>query len=158
MIVRDIQTLEYDEENRLIRLYCPSPTVTFGYADDGTRLWRKSTSAGFTVWIGGIFEARGTKQLCHVFVNGELIASFEPQGGGPWAFIPGGPVVARMASTAERWFAWPLQHGRAPLTLMIATLLGILCASVFSRRPFASVRVFRGKTRNSESFSVSFCG
>jgi RHS repeat-associated protein len=132
MTIRDIQTLQYDEENRLVRVDCPSPTITFGYADDGTRLWRNSTSLGLTIWIGGIYEVRGTKPLCHVFVNGQLISSFEPQGG-LFGFIPRTPTVARLASTAERWFAWPLQSGRAPVTLCVVTLFGILCASVFGR-------------------------
>jgi RHS repeat-associated protein len=134
MIIRDLQVLEYDEENRLKKVSCPSPVITFGYADDGTRLWKKVSPNNLTVWIGGIYEVRGTKGLCHVYANGQLIATFEQ--GGLFAYLPQNKVVGQLASTAStltRWFHWPLQNGRTPITVCIVTLLGILCLSVFSR-------------------------
>jgi len=131
------QSLTYNEENRLISVYkSGSPYVTFGYADDGTRLWRDSTGTGGTglsVWIGSLYEVRGGKTLCHVFAEGKRVATFEPQGGGPWAKVIGEERWHVWSRAAEAAFLWPFQYGRTPTTVLILTLTGILLASVMSR-------------------------
>src|SRR5690606_32187039 len=94
MTVRGNQTLIYDEENQLTQVTGPGLSVTFGYADGGGRLWRAGAT-GYTVWIGGIYEIKDGKTLCHVSAGGGRVATFEPLGGGPFAGIFG----------EERWVA-----------------------------------------------------
>src|SRR5688572_12153997 len=154
MTLRNIQVLEYDEENRLKRVSHPSPDIRFGYADDGTRLWRKSSQSGLTVWIGGIYEERAGKRLCHVHANGQLIATFEQ--GGFLASLPQNRAVAQLASAAttlERCFNWPFQHGRTPITVIITTLLGILCVSILSR--WGEKKIFY-RSKRSQRSRISF--
>jgi RHS repeat-associated protein len=71
----------------------------------------------------------------HVFAGGKRIATFEPQGG-----VFGYRLKPKhwddLAKTAELAFLWPLQENRAPGTVMLLTLLGILLASVMARRGF----------------------
>lgn len=62
------------------------------------------------------------------------VATFEPLGGGPFAKVLG----------EERWLAaslgittfmnWPFQDGRAPYTLMLGTMLGVLGVCFAARR------------------------
>ena len=132
MTARGDQTLSYDEENRLRQVSGGDATVTFGYADDGTRLWRLKSGGTRTVWIGNILEIKDGKTLCHVFANGRRIASFEPQGGGPWAFSPvqQHDRFGRFCRAVPRALEWPLQDGRTPVTVLIVSLTGILCASL----------------------------
>jgi RHS repeat-associated protein len=134
MTVRGFQTLTYNEENRLTQVYAGpgAPTVTFGYADDGSRLWRNSTVSGLTVWIGGLLELRSGKTLCHVFAGGQRVASFEPTGG-VFGIIPRTPAVWTFEKTLERAMSWPFAEGRAPFTVIIVTLLGVLAASILGR-------------------------
>ena len=135
MTARGDQTLYYDEENRLRQVSGGDATVTFGYADDGTRLWRLKSGGTRTVWIGNILEIKDGKTLCHVFANGRRIASFEPQGGGPWAFspVPQHDRFGRFCRAVPRALEWPLQDGRTPVTVLIVSLTGILCASLGGR-------------------------
>lgn len=80
MTQRGNQTLAYDERNRLTRVSGPGLQVDFGYNDEGSRLWRESSS-GLSIWIGAHYEERGGKKLCHVIADGRRIASFEPPTG-----------------------------------------------------------------------------
>ena len=128
------QSLTHNEENRLVRVYkSGSPLVTFGYADDGARLWRNSSASGLTVWIGNLYELRGGKSLCHVFAGGKRIATFEPQDGGIWARAFGERRWHTWSRTAEAALLWPFQGGRTPTSVLIVTLTGILLASVIAR-------------------------
>jgi RHS repeat-associated protein len=84
------QSLVYDPENQLTRFAQVGTNFTlvkFGYAGDGTRLWKWSnqTTNQFQVWMGNIYEEKGGKTLFHVFVGNEQICTFEatsPLGGG----------------------------------------------------------------------------
>ena len=82
------QALEYDPENRLIAFSQPGVvTAEFGYAADGTRLWKRLNQDPnqVQVWIGNIYEEKGGKTLFHVFAGGQQVCTFEaasPLGGG----------------------------------------------------------------------------
>ncbi len=41
-----------------------------GYADGGARLW-KNNGGTYTIWIGGIYEVRGSQTLCHIYAGGQ---------------------------------------------------------------------------------------
>ncbi|MFA6542992.1 MAG: toxin TcdB middle/N-terminal domain-containing protein [Limisphaerales bacterium] len=149
MTTRGSQTLTYNAENRLASVSGGGgPTVTFGYAEGGARLWRDSSANGLTVWIGGIYEVRaaGTgneKVLCHVSVGGKRIATFEPTE--LTASLPVKyPWLAASLKGLDRALIWPLRDGRAPVTVMVLTLLGILLASLLAR---GGIRVL-GRARN----------
>lgn len=74
------QALDYDSENRLARFsQAGSLIVEFGYATDGTRLWKRvnQDASQLQVWIGGIYEEKGGKTLFHVFAGGQRICTFE---------------------------------------------------------------------------------
>jgi RHS repeat-associated protein len=129
MTNRNGTALIYDEENQLVQY---GSNITFGYADGGQRLW-KSNAGQLTIWIGGIYEIKGSKTLCHVFAGGQRVATFEPQGA-LCAFLQTTPVVRDLYAFAKTATTWPLQEGRAPLTACLFPLVGILCVSVFSRR------------------------
>jgi RHS repeat-associated protein len=87
MIVRQAgltnsQSLTYDAENRLVRFAQAGTNlllVKFGYAADGTRLWKwnNQSAANLQVWIGNIYEEKGGKVLYHVYAGGQLVCSFE---------------------------------------------------------------------------------
>jgi len=141
MTTRDDQSLTYDEENRLT-IVTGGMWVNFGYDDGGARLWRYGAN-GYTIWIGGIYEEKDGKTLCHVLAGGKRIATFEPQGGGPWAKVMG----------EENWFAtsrgltaamnWPFQEGRTQLTILLGTLLGMLGVCLAARRHVPARRLVR---------------
>ena len=134
MTNRNGQALLYDEENRLVQV-TGTNTVAFGYADDGTRLWR--TAGGqTTIWIGGIYEVRvGSKTLCHVFAGGQRIATFEPINPAcAWMYQDGLP--GRCYRFAAAALDWPLRDGRTPYTVMLIPLLGVLGGSIWGRRRF----------------------
>jgi len=132
MTTRGSQTLAYDAENRLVAVTNGATVTTFGYAEGGSRLWRNGTN-GLTIWMGGIYEVRGDgKVLCHVNVGGKRIATFEPAQlvtSLPTKY----PWVAAQVKGFDRALAWPFQHGRTPVTVMVLTLLGILLASLAAR-------------------------
>lgn len=80
--VSNSQALTYDAENRLVR-FAQARTnfllVEFGYAGDGTRLWKwiNQSPTNLQVWIGNIYEEKGGKALYHVFAGSQLVCSFE---------------------------------------------------------------------------------
>jgi RHS repeat-associated protein len=130
MTNRNSWALSYDEENQLTQIVGTN-TVTFGYADGGARLW-KYAGGQYTIFIGGIYEIKASKTLCHVFAGGKRICTFEPNGAfctwlnqHPW-------LDAGYRMFAACW-DWPLKDGRAPLTACLIPLLGVLCASVVGR-------------------------
>jgi RHS repeat-associated protein len=145
MLLRGSQTLAYNEENQLVLIsQSGAPTVSFGYADGGARLWRNSSASGLTVWIGNLYEERDGRRFCHVFAGGRRIATFEPQGG-LFSFVSPTPWICKTTRAVERAIAWPLQQGRAPVAVLIVTLTGILGFSIVFRRRFAPacIRVHR---------------
>ncbi|MGC3957750.1 MAG: toxin TcdB middle/N-terminal domain-containing protein [Verrucomicrobiota bacterium] len=81
MINRNGQNLVYDEENRLIQVSGGNVNVHFGYAYDGSRLWKfnKNTDQ-YTCFVSPLFEYRekDSAGLCYVFANGQRIAAFRP--------------------------------------------------------------------------------
>jgi RHS repeat-associated protein len=87
MIVRhtnatNSEALVYDAENQLVRVATVGTNFVlakFGYADDGSRLWKWSnaTTNELQVWIGNIYEEKGGKVLYHVFAGGEQVCTFE---------------------------------------------------------------------------------
>ncbi len=127
-----------EEENRIFKpalsLHFQIGAHTFGYADGGGRLWKQAPS-GLSVWIGGLYEERAGKTLCHVFAGGKRITTFEPTTGGPYASIFAPKQMWAKASEALSAAAsWPLQHGRTPFTVLLVTLFGVLTASITARR------------------------
>jgi len=72
--------LSYDEENQLVQYGTGSTAVTFGYADDGMRVYRQS-GGSTTVWIGDHFETRSSGfkpyKYCNVVVEGRRICTVE---------------------------------------------------------------------------------
>lgn len=77
MKLRGTQTLAYDPHNRLTKVSENGVDVLFGYDSSGARLWREKGSQR-TVWIGGLYEERGGKTLCHVMAAGKRICTFDP--------------------------------------------------------------------------------
>jgi RHS repeat-associated protein len=88
-----------------------------------------------TVWIGGIYEVRnnGNQVLCHVYAGGMRVCTFEPSGA-VCAWFYQHPVLGRSYDYLVAAVNWPLQGGRAPYTVLLIPLLGVLCVSVVSRR------------------------
>lgn len=131
MTARGSQSLAYDEQNRLAWVTTSSNTVAFGYDDAGQRLW-KDSAAGLQVWIGGIYEEKNGKALCHVFAEGRRIATFEPVTGLSALMQSNGTLAS--IDSGLRWLStWPLQGGRTPFTLMLLGLAAILCAMAAPR-------------------------
>ena len=87
MIVRQAgssnsQALVYDAENRLVRFSQANTNfllVEFGYAGDGTRLykWVNQSPTNLQVFIGNIYEEKGGQTLFHVFADGQQVCTFE---------------------------------------------------------------------------------
>lgn len=74
------EALIYDPENRLSAIAQAGVfSDEFGYAYDGTRLWKRidQNPTNLQVWIGNIYEQKGNKTLFHVFVGGEQVCTFE---------------------------------------------------------------------------------
>jgi RHS repeat-associated protein len=133
MTARGGQTLAYDGQNQLIQVSTTNDSVTFGYDDDGERLWRKGTN-GYSIWIGGIYEINSGKVLCHVMAGGKLIATFEPLCGGPWAGLIGEKRWYLASAGMDRVLGWPFREGRASLTVWLGMFTGILGMCLISRR------------------------
>jgi len=133
MTARGGQTLAYDGQNQLIQVSTTNDSVTFGYDDDGERLWRKGTN-GYSIWIGGIYEINSGKVLCHVMAGGKLIATFEPLCGGPWAGLIGEKRWYLASTGMDRVLGWPFREGRASLTVWLGMFTGILGMCLISRR------------------------
>jgi hypothetical protein len=71
----------YDAENRLMRVTGAGTNFTlvkFGYADDGTRLWKwnNENPTNLQVWIGDNYEEKGGKTLFHVYAGGHQVCMF----------------------------------------------------------------------------------
>jgi len=85
MIVRhggltNSQAMVYDPENRMTAIaQAGVMSDEFGYAFDGTRLWKRlnQNPTNIQVWIGNLYEQKGGKTLFHVFANGEQVCTFE---------------------------------------------------------------------------------
>jgi RHS repeat-associated protein len=70
----------YDAENRLSAIaQAGVMSDEFGYAFDGTRLWKRlnQNPTNIQVWIGNIYEQKEGKALFHLFANGEQVCTFE---------------------------------------------------------------------------------
>lgn len=78
MIARGTQTLTYDAQNRLVQVFdnATSATSSYGYTYSSDRLWRE-TPQGLAVFVAGIFEERGGKNLNHVYAGGRHVVTFE---------------------------------------------------------------------------------
>ncbi|MGO8835998.1 MAG: hypothetical protein ACLQAH_04935 [Limisphaerales bacterium] len=85
MIVRkgdtiNSQAMIYDAQNRLTRFsQAGTVVVEYGYAYDGTRLWKRvnQSATNVQVWIGNVYEEKGGKTLLHVFADGQQVCTFE---------------------------------------------------------------------------------
>ncbi len=134
MTNRNGQVLVYDEENQLVAVTNKDGSyVTFGYADGGARLWEISSTSGLHVWIGGIYEIKAGKKLCHVLAGSRRVATFEVTSP-VCQLIQRTPWLAACSTAFNVATTWPLQENRTPLTAALIPLVGILCASIFSRR------------------------
>ncbi len=131
MTNRNGQVLAYDEENRLKS----AGATTFGYDGNGGRLWRK-TSTRLTVWMGGIYEENDGKTLCHVVAGDGIVATFEPITGVA-GLIQGIPGMGQVKKALEVVTTWPLNEGRAPLTVALMPLTAILAIWAWGRRLLA---------------------
>ena len=70
----------YDADNRLkIFSQAGKVVVEYGYAADGSRLWKRTdqSATNVQVWIGNIYEEKGGKVLFHVFAGGQQVCTFE---------------------------------------------------------------------------------
>jgi len=85
MIVRhggltNAQAMVYDADNRL-KMFSQAGKVVveYGYAADGTRLWKRvdQSATNVQVWIGNTYEEKGGKMLFHVYAGGQLVCTFE---------------------------------------------------------------------------------
>jgi RHS repeat-associated protein len=137
MTNRNGQVLIYDEENQLVEVRnTDGKIIRFGYSDGGARLWQQVTEGGTTrttIWIGGIYELKDGKTLCHVFADGRRLATFQPQGA-LCAFIQRTPLLAASQKWLKLATTWPFSEGRTPLTVCLFPLFGILAASMWGRR------------------------
>ncbi len=66
----------YDAQNRLTLVNRPGVTVEFGYNHDGGRIWKRA-QGNFTVWIGGLYEEREGKELCHIYAGSKRVATLD---------------------------------------------------------------------------------
>jgi RHS repeat-associated protein len=74
------QAMVYDPQNRLLAIaQAGVMSDEFGYAFDGTRLWKRidQNQTNIQVWIGNIYEEKGGKKLFHVFAGSEQVCTFE---------------------------------------------------------------------------------
>ena len=79
------QALGYDPENRLTTFsQAGNIVVEYGYADDGTRLWKRINQdpAQVQLWIGKIYEEKNDasgvhRTLFHVFAGDQQVCTFE---------------------------------------------------------------------------------
>jgi len=140
MIVRGAQILAYDAENRLSEVNSNGVITAFGYAEDGGRIW-KQTASGLQVWVGGLYEEKGGRVLCHVFAGGKRLATFEPVMGGPYFAGLWAPKTlwTRATETLTAATSWPFAEGRTPATVLLSTLLLVLFTIISARRGFRSL-------------------
>lgn len=133
MVARGGQTLTYDAQNQLIKVSMTNDVVTFGYDDDGKRLWRCGTN-GYSVWVGGIYEINNGKILCHVIVDGKLVATFEPQCNAGLAKVFGEKNWYLASATMESAVRWPFKNGRGHWSLFTGAWLAILGTCLIAGR------------------------
>lgn len=79
LLVRGTQRLDYDAENRLQFVLTTTLTNTFGYAGDGTRLW-KQNATNLQVWIGNNYEEKNGQVLFHILAGGQTVCTFDQTG------------------------------------------------------------------------------
>jgi len=101
MLVRRKQSLVYNPENRLVASAVSNRVTTFGYADDGTRLWKQPPGTnGLQVWIGGIYEEKNGKTLFHISAGDRLVyTAFSPDGSAGEYYHPDHLHSAQVMST-----------------------------------------------------------
>jgi RHS repeat-associated protein len=133
MTTRGGQTLSYDEQNQLVTVQGTNVAVAFGYDDKGERLWRNGTN-GYTIWIGGIYEINNGKVLCHVVVDGGLVATFESQCTALMSQVVGEKRWFEVSNRLDSIMAWPFQEGRGFWTVFAGTWLGIIALCLWSAR------------------------
>jgi len=109
-----------------------------GLARDGvSSCYCQLSIAGLEMRIGGIYEEKGGKTLCHVFAGGKRLCTFEPASGGPYAMIWAPKTLwAHATETFVSATSWPFQQNRTPTTVLVTTLLMILFTSIYARRGF----------------------
>ncbi len=136
MIQRGSQTLIYDPENRLIEVNSNNVVTYFGYADDGTRLYRDGASSGsYQIWIGALYEDKSGQELCHVFAGDIRVATFQPEASSSYANMWAPRTWWAQASEAlDAATTWPFAEDRTPKTVLLGTLLMILVLCVSVRR------------------------
>ena len=135
------QTLSYDEENRLVKVEIDEDrngsidrTIEFGYSDGGARLWKKVDGELANIWMGGLYEERNGRVLCHVAGPQGLAATFEPR---TWiaGLIHNNPILAQGCQLANSAWTTMFRGGRTPITVTLITVLAALvCAFRYSRK------------------------
>ena len=79
-VARGVQNLRYDAANHLVLVRSNGVALaSFGSADDGSRLWKK-TGTNLQIWIGSFYEEKQGKRLCHVWAGGWRVATFDSAG------------------------------------------------------------------------------
>ena len=79
-VARGVQNLRYDAANHLVLVRSNGVALaTFGYADDGSRLW-KQTGTNLQIWVGSLYEEKQGKRLCHIWAGGRRVATFDSAG------------------------------------------------------------------------------
>ncbi len=138
---RGSQFLQYDEENQLVNISDGTSTVLFGYADGGARLWRQK-GTNLAVWIGGIYEVKDGKTLCHVLAGGKRIATFEPITGVA-ALVGKVRIFAKAATHTMVASASPSLPRQGPWTVAMAAVLGLLGLILWGRTAIRLARARR---------------
>jgi len=90
------KTMEYDAENRIIRIIQPDAVTSFMYDGDGGRVKKISTNpitqqTQETLYIGSLFEIKNDSaipgdqatQIKHIFAGSTRVCSIRSVGGGP---------------------------------------------------------------------------
>jgi len=101
MLVGGKQSLVYNPENRLVASAVSNRVTTFGYADDGTRLWKQPPGTnGLQVWIGGIYEEKNGKTLFHISAGDRIVyTAFSSDGSAGEYYHPDHLHSAQVMST-----------------------------------------------------------
>ena len=136
MTARGSQNLSYNAQNRLTKVVTDGNTVTYGYAYDGSRLWKKVNGTVRQVWVGGIYEEKYDASqdkdliLCHIYAGGDLVATFEPAS--TWSqLINRYPYLAGV----DKAIAVLFKGGRTPITgLSLGMLTGLAMGVYYTRR------------------------
>jgi RHS repeat-associated protein len=150
MTNRGNQTLVFDSQNQLTQVITTNDSVSFGYDDNGERLWRAGTN-GYTVWIGGIYEINNGKVLCHVMAGGQLIATFEPQCNAGLSKIFGEPQWYVASGKISSAISWPFREGRGRWTMLGGTWAVIIGLCTLAAR---GVRLKRYEVRRAFGLAI----